>query len=220
MKKIAFMIITIVLIGCNSQEFKTITLGDQVWMSENLNIDVDEGSYCYNNDPENCKKLGRLYSWEAAKKVVDQIDGWRLPTYDDYRQLIKYLHSNKSDRKINPEDNVRGDYDVLFEEALNRPSDIVLQDLGIIKNLLGEKSSYLQFAGFYQNYNERFEGSESDSISEKRILYLWSSTPFKQNDKAWVMGFVDETTNSYVMLENDSFSDIDNGLSVRLIKEE
>jgi hypothetical protein len=35
-------------------------------MAENLNYDV-HGSVCYNNDPKNSEKYGRLYNLETAK---------------------------------------------------------------------------------------------------------------------------------------------------------
>jgi hypothetical protein len=36
-------------------------------MSQNLNVDV-AGSVCYDNDPANCEKYGRLYDWATAMK--------------------------------------------------------------------------------------------------------------------------------------------------------
>ncbi|MDR0517498.1 MAG: hypothetical protein LBH25_10695 [Fibromonadaceae bacterium] len=37
-------------------------------MSQNLNIDV-AGSMCYDNDPSNCSKYGRLYDWATAMNL-------------------------------------------------------------------------------------------------------------------------------------------------------
>jgi len=78
--------------GCvmftNAQNFKTVKIGNQVWMAENLNVAVT-GSWYYNDDPNMGSKYGRLYTWEAAKKACPA--GWHLPVENDWAQLIEYL---------------------------------------------------------------------------------------------------------------------------------
>ena len=53
----------------DGETYRTIQIGNQVWMAENLRFKTD-GSYAPNNDESNVAKFGRLYTWTKAPQKV------------------------------------------------------------------------------------------------------------------------------------------------------
>ena len=60
------------------------------WTTRNLNVNT-EPSYCYEDAEQNCRRYGRLYTWESARRVCQSLGGgWRLPADDEWRQMAKH----------------------------------------------------------------------------------------------------------------------------------
>ena len=101
--------------GDTSKEFKEVTVGNQVWMAENLNVNEfqngepipeakteaewrkagenEQPAWCYyDNNPANGEKYGKLYNWYALNDPRGLApEGWHVPSNEEWKVLTENL---------------------------------------------------------------------------------------------------------------------------------
>lgn len=94
---------------------KEVTIGKQVWMTQNLNVDKfrngdpipeaktdeewikagenGEPAWCYyKNNPDNGDRYGKLYNWYAVNDPRGLApEGWKIPSDEEWSRLTDFL---------------------------------------------------------------------------------------------------------------------------------
>lgn len=212
----------------DKQLYRTVTIGEQVWMAENLNFDPGQGgsdgteydwSWCYGDNTANCSKYGRLYTWAAA------IDSAKLAADAE----------NPLDCGYGKECDLTGNVQGVCPEGWHLPSDSEWKTLFTAVGGISTAGAKLKSQSGWEAYSgitnedafgfsalpagrRDFNDGKFNGVGSR--AYFWSSTP---NDYVW-----SSTVYSYAYFLSLSFNDDeaslgdlrkDNGYSVRCLKD-
>ena len=217
----------------DGQTYKTVKIGTQTWMAENLNYAYtgvpyryerdnevytsDSTSWCYNNVPANCTKYGRFYTWAAA---MDSVGEWS--TNDKGCGFDVVCSPTYPVRGVCPEGwhlPTEAEFKALFTAVggtQDAKNEVLWNNVGkMLKSISGWKSSgngtdAYAFSALpagikYNDRNFSFEGY---------LAYFWSSTEY-------------DSYNAYYMYLDSNDDDVylgnrykNYGFSVRCVKDE
>jgi uncharacterized protein (TIGR02145 family) len=192
--------------GNDIGNYRTVQIGNQKWMAENLNYNVSS-SKCYGEDGQimvdydeetetyiyttlsnaeiqaNCDKYGRLYDWATAKTICPS--GWHLPSDAEWQTLINYVETQKScndcaGKYLKATSSWNDYYDNFYGEIFANGTD---------------EYGFSALPGGYGLYDGHFRYVGS-------IGFWWSATEDAGSHNTWDMGYISSVTRDHNDEEN------------------
>ncbi len=216
----------------DGQTYKTVTIGTQTWMAENLNYADSVNtpilrweSWCYDYEPDKCAVTGRLYTWAAA------IDSVALANDADNPQTCG--NGNTCDR-LSADALAANPIQGVCPSGWHLPSlaewDALLTTAGgsstaakALKSTSGwyNKSNGTDAFGFsalpagYRRYDGRYGHNDGSFSDAGGLAYFWSASQYEyRSNNAYYMNLTDWRESASLYDGNK-----DNGGSVRCLKD-
>lgn len=98
--------------GRDGRSYRTVAIGPQIWMAQNLAYKVF-GSWCPEDQDDSCRKYGRIYQWSSAMDIGIRYDNnhwqssdsihqgicpvdWHVPSDEDWDGLVAFVGGSAS----------------------------------------------------------------------------------------------------------------------------
>ena len=166
--------------------YKTIKMGSQIWLAENLRYlpEIGNGYYVYDykgesvdgaKETQNYKDFGVLYNMSAAQNACPA--GWHIPSDEEWKELERYLGM--------PEDEIQrfieragGDIDTYTFRGGNQGSNLMdkkgKQKDGELKENQTRDYGFRASLGGWKTYHREYKGLYED-------VKWWSRSIYKAN---------------------------------------
>ena len=201
--------------------YKTVKIGNQWWMAENLKVThyrngdaipnvtdkiewtgLSTGAYCaYDNNESNADIYGYLYNWYAVDDSRNLApEGWHVPTDEEWKELEIFLGMSQSDAENT---GYRG-----TNEGSKLAGSVNLWDDGRLENNAAFDES--SFSALPSGYRSHFFGGSFEYLGKMAFFWLYT----KNNYYAWFRG-LDYTTSE--VYRQDGYKQ--NGFSVRFVSD-
>lgn len=183
------------------KQYKTVKIGDQCWMAENLDYYAGSGSWEI-PFPE-LEDYGMLYNYNAAKVAAPV--GWHLPTLEDWLELAQYISDE------------HGGYEITLEdyEWLNVGGHLKAQTDWIADFWAGTDDYGFEV---YPAGNRHYELSTGDASYDPRKQYAFFWTSTQQADGRVRMIMLKYDTDSFYTTWLEEVRLVHDGYSVRYVK--
>ena len=209
-------------------EYKSVKIGSQIWMSENLNVEKfsngdpilhaktqeewsaaarnKQPAWCYyDNDLQNSQKCGKIYNWYT---LVDPRclapKGWKVPDNEEWHKLLNFLGTLSEGRIwLNAGDQMKVEGSEFWSPGLTR-----IEGQFVTANSSGTNSSgFSAISGGLRG--------EYGNFSTIKMHGYWGSISDYNEDMAYSIQLIN--TSSHAFKGTGKKGD---GVSVRCIKSE
>jgi len=224
------------LIDQEGNEYRTVVIGNQRWMAENLKTGIyrngdtiaqlnqanwttaTQGGWMYYNDnPETNCPHGKYYNWYCIddERNVCPV-GWHVPTIDDYNILVKELDPDAASFGGNP---------FYYHTNILKPLVNTTGNLFAGNGYWLEENSHTNTTGLSILPSGIIENQSSYGQGEQAVFWLAYATPNFENPNI-LDGYYMYTSTfqgsdpTYPALEIDRFSTNGVGLNIRCIQDD
>jgi len=177
--------------------YKTVVIGTQTWIVENLKVtkyndgttipnvtdntewaNLTTGAYCnYDNDQSNVAIYGALYNWYAVETEKLCPTGWHVPTDAEWTQMENYL----ADNGYNYDDTTGGGRDKIAKALASSSGWNSYTGTGTVGNTdypaKRNASGFTALPGGYRGSNGAFCGIGTNgywwSATDGNVTYAW-----------------------------------------------